>query len=76
VIEGAVVADHRRFADHHAHAVIDEEAPADHGARMDLDPGEESRQIGDDAGEPLEIAFPQPVRQPMGQDGVQPRDRW
>ena len=38
LIEGNVVADFRRLADHAAHAVIDEQAAADGGARMDLDP--------------------------------------
>ena len=39
LVEVAVIADLRRFADDDAHAVVDEEALADFGARMDLDAG-------------------------------------
>ena len=42
MVERAVVADFGGFADHHTHAVIDEEAPADLGARMDLDAGQKA----------------------------------
>ena len=45
LVEGHVVADLGGFADDHAHAVIDEEAPADLGAGMDLDSGDPSRDL-------------------------------
>ena len=40
LVEGHVVADLRRLADHHAHPVVDEEAVADPRRGMDLDPGQ------------------------------------
>jgi hypothetical protein len=51
LVEHHPVADLGRLADHHAHAVIDEEAPADRGAGVDLDACEEARELGDQAGE-------------------------
>jgi hypothetical protein len=39
MVERDVIADLAGLADHHAHAVVDEEPPADLGARVDLDPG-------------------------------------
>ena len=49
VVDQHVVADLRRFADHHAHAVVDEEPPADPGAGMDLDAGDEAAGVRDHA---------------------------
>ena len=40
MIEVAVVADFRGLADHHAHAVVDHQPPAESGGRVDLDPGQ------------------------------------
>ncbi len=40
VIKGDIIADLGSLADHDAHAVVDEETPADHRAGMDLNPGE------------------------------------
>jgi hypothetical protein len=45
VVEHHVVADLGGLADHHTHAVIDEEPPADPRARVDLDPGEGSGEL-------------------------------
>src|SRR3546814_9965394 len=45
VIEGDVLADLRSFTNDHAHAVIDEKAPPDARARMNLDASEPARQI-------------------------------
>jgi hypothetical protein len=42
VIDQHVVADLGRLADHHAHAVVDEQPPADLRTGMDLDPGDEA----------------------------------
>ena len=43
--EVAVVADDRRLADDDTHTVVDEEALADLGARMDLDAGKEAPNV-------------------------------
>ena len=51
LVERDVVADDRRLADDHAHAVVDEEALADGGAGVDLDAGEEARDLGEPARE-------------------------
>ena len=53
LIEGHIVADLGGLADHHAHAVIDEEAPPDPRARVDLDPGHEAADLGDETGAEL-----------------------
>ena len=49
LVERHVVADLGGLADHHAHAVIDEEAPTDLRARMDLDAGEEAAEVAHEA---------------------------
>ena len=50
VIEHAVVADLRRFADDHAHAVVDEEPPPDGRPGMDFDPRDRPHRLGDEPG--------------------------
>ena len=62
LVDRAVVADLGRLADHDAHAVVDEDAPADLRARMDLDAGEEARQVRDEAPHPVQAVRPAPVR--------------
>ena len=72
VVDHDVVADLGGLADDHAHAVVDEEPPADGRAGMDLDAGEEPGQLGDQPGrEPQRRVSPQPVRQPVEPDRVQ-----
>jgi hypothetical protein len=73
LIEGDVVADLGGFADDDAHAVVDEEAPADPGPRVDLDAGHPAAEIGHQARQPLPAGRPQAVGQPMQPDGVQAR---
>ncbi len=51
VVERHVVADLRRLADHHAHAVVDEEPPPDRRTRVDLDAREPAPELGNEAGE-------------------------
>src|SRR6185503_19972687 len=70
-----VVADLRRLADHHTHAVIDESAPADLRPRMGLDPGEEPAKVADEARQRGELALPQPMRQPVDENRVKTRIR-
>ena len=73
MIEGDIVADLGGLADHHPHAVVDEEALADCGAGVDLDAGQESAQVGAEAAEKKEFVLPEPVGDPVEPDGVQPR---
>jgi hypothetical protein len=65
LVEVAIIADHGRFADHDAHAVVDEEPLADHGAGVDLDAGERAAEVGDQAGEERHTAPVERVREPV-----------
>jgi len=53
--------------------VIDEEAPADAGPRMDLDPGQPAAEMGDEPGKPLEPVVPQPVAETVDEHRMHPR---
>ena len=66
LIERHVVADLGGLADHHAHAVVDEEAAADHGTGVDLDAGHEAADLRDEAAGELPAAPPEPVRRAGG----------
>ena len=61
LVDGDVVADLGGLADH-GEAVIDEEALADLRAGMDVDRGQEAREMVDQPGEEIEPPFAQPVR--------------
>ena len=72
VVDHDVLADLGRFANDHAHAVVNEKAASDRGAGMDLDAGQETRQLRNQPGrEPRGRVLPQLVRQPVRPDGVQ-----
>jgi hypothetical protein len=45
LIEQAAIANFAGFTNHHSHAVIDENASPDSGARMYLDPGNPTSQL-------------------------------
>jgi hypothetical protein len=49
LVEQHIVSDFGGFADHHAHAVVDEEPPPDVGAGVNLDPRQEAAGLRDDA---------------------------
>src|SRR3546814_10857579 len=53
--------------------MIDEEVPADLRARMDVDRGQETRQVIDEAREEEQPRFEQPVRDAVHTDREQPR---
>src|SRR5882672_10248102 len=72
MVDRAIVTDQRGFADHDTHAVVDEEAPADRGARMDFYAGQPAADVGQEARQPFEIPTPQPVRKPVKQQCVKP----
>ena len=62
VVEGAVVADHGGLAEHDAHAVVDEQAPADPGTGVDLDAGLMPAALADPSRQKKVPALIQPVR--------------
>src|SRR5512143_3699222 len=62
MIKRAIVVDLGGFADHDAHAVIDEHAAPDGRPGVDLDPGQEPSPMRDPAREPAKTPTPQPVR--------------
>ncbi|MNT50691.1 hypothetical protein D3C72_1876220 [compost metagenome] len=53
--------------------MVDEDAPADDRARMDLDARDDAGDIGNEAPHPLHAPRPAPVRPAMHDDGVQAR---
>ena len=73
MIERHIVADHGGLADDHAHAVIDEEAAADAGARMDLDARDHAAHVGNETPEQAEAAFPEQVRHMVEEQRVEAR---
>src|SRR5574340_888006 len=68
LVERHIVADDGRLAYDDAHAVIDEEAIADHRAGMDLDPRTCAHALADVAGKPCVARAMQPMRDPMPPD--------
>src|SRR5207248_2243966 len=73
LVEQDVVADFGGFADDDAGAVIDEEAPAYGGAGVNLDSGEESADLGDDAGNERHAPDIELMREAVSQNGMEPR---
>ncbi len=73
LVDGAVVADFRRFTDDHAHAVVDEHAPTNGGAGMNLDAGEPAPPVRNPPPEPVPAALPAGMRHAVKQQGVQAR---
>lgn len=70
VIKGHIVADLGGLADHHATAMIDEEAPANGGAGMDVDLADEPRQKAQQPGQIAPAPAPQSMGQAMDQQGM------
>src|SRR6185369_1524937 len=62
VIQRAVVADLRSFADHDTHAVIDEKALSDLRAGMNFHAGQPAPDMRNEARQPAQSRTPQPVR--------------
>src|SRR5690606_23182171 len=73
VIERDVVADLRRFADHHAHAVIGKKPLADSRRGMNFDAGEEPAPLRYEPSQPSPVALPQPMREAMETHGMERR---
>ena len=72
MVQGHIRADLGGLADDHTHAVIDEETGAYARAGMDLDAGRPAGDLRNPAGEEPELVGPQPVRDTLDPDGVQP----
>src|SRR5437879_13727576 len=72
LVDRAAVADLGGLADHDSHAVIDEHAAADLRARMNLDAGQPASQLGSKAAEPVQAVNPEPVRELVDVERVQP----
>ena len=64
-VQQAPIADPRGLPDDHAHAVIDDDAPAQRRTRVDLDPGEKPAGMPDHARGQAEPVGPQGVRHPV-----------
>src|SRR5262249_11126342 len=79
VVHDHVVADDRGLADDVAHAMVDEEPPADDRAGMDLHARGKAGKLGNVAGYELpeasrrQIGDPETMGDPVGQDGMQSR---
>src|SRR4051812_35760134 len=61
LVDGHVVADDCRFADHDAHAVIDEQTFADLRAGMDFDAGQPARDLRKQSRQQEQAMTPEPV---------------
>ena len=72
VIKGDICADLGGFADHHAHAMIDEQARPDGRAGVDFDACQTARHLGQHAGRGLQPGLPQAVVEAVQPDRVQP----
>jgi hypothetical protein len=68
-----IVADHCGLADHHAHAVIDDDAAAELRRRMDLDSREQAPDIGHQACAEKSPSPPECIPKAVPQDGVDTR---
>src|SRR3984957_12320808 len=75
LVDEHVVADFDGLAEHHAHPMIDEQAPADCRAGMNLDASEPSRQLADHPAKKLAVMLPEPVREAVKPDRMQSRVR-
>ena len=73
LVKQAVVADHAGFADHHAHAVVDEYPLADAGAWVDFNAGEKAPQLADQAGHQGQAQAPELVTEAVQGESMQPR---
>lgn len=61
MVDRAVVAHHGGFTDHHAHAVIDEDAAADTGGRVNFDAGAETSDVAQPPCKAVTALNPTPV---------------
>ena len=75
LVDGHAGADLGGLADHHARAVVDEELLADPRRRVDLDPRDGARRVGERGGSERHPGLVQRVGQAMGEDRLDPAPR-
>lgn len=73
VVKNAVVTDYSRFADDHTHSVVDEESTTNLGSRVNLDPGKEPRDLGQQASQEPKAPLPELMADAMPPNCVQTR---
>ena len=73
LIQGHIVANPRCLADYHPGAMVDKEAAADIRTRMNLDSGDDPRQIGYEHGEGSPTLAPDPMADPITEKSVKAR---
>ena len=71
LIDRAVISDDGGFANDDAKTVINEDASANLGARMDFDPGKQAPKVRDKAPKPEQFGLPESVRQAVRHQRVQ-----
>jgi hypothetical protein len=71
LVESYAVADLAGLADHHTHAMVDEQVVADDRGRVDFDPGRDAGDLGDPAGKKPPTPPPQRVGQAMEYHGLE-----
>ena len=73
VIQRDLFADLCRLANDHAHAVIDEQSVPDLRTGVNLNAGEEAHDLRNVTAQQFQMMYPQPVRQAIAPQGIQPR---
>ena len=73
MIEGHVVADLGGLADHAAHPVVDEDAAPELRPGVDLDPGQDAPDMGDQPADEQQSRTPRRMGEAVEQDGREPR---
>jgi hypothetical protein len=67
LIQRHIVPDFGSLPNHYPHAVIDKDTPPDPRPGMDLNPGQESRDVTDEARKGGQLTLPQPMRHAVKQ---------
>ena len=73
MIDGHIVADFCRFADHYTHAVVDKKTPPDSRTGVDFDAGQPACDMRQETRQPFQVGTPQPIRQAVRDTRVQAR---
>lgn len=70
MVQRDIVADFGRFADHHAGNMVGKQTATNGGVRVDVDIGQHAAEKGQQARRKAPPGLPEPVRQPVGDQGV------
>src|SRR5204862_4297795 len=73
VIQGHIIADFGSLADHDSHPVVDEKAPANRSAGMDLDARGASPNLRHNSPKQPPPMLPEPVRRPVEKQDMHTR---